>query len=68
MIEHATTSSASSSWLLKTCLDWAGFVQIDLPASLESYAAALGSRTAYGSAMKKNFTPAAMAALVGVTK
>jgi len=54
--------------LLKTCLDWAGFVQIDLPASLESYAATLGSRTAYGSAMKKNFTPAAMTALAGVTK
>jgi hypothetical protein len=51
--------------LLKTCLDWAGFVQIQIPASLEPYSAALASRKAYGVAMTKNFTPAAMAALVG---
>jgi glutathione S-transferase len=51
--------------LLKTCLDWAGFVQIEIPGSLESYSAALTSRKAYGVAMEKNFTPAAMAALLG---
>lgn len=51
--------------LLKSCLDWAGFVQIQLPASLEFYSATLASRKAYGVAMTKNFTPAAMAALAG---
>jgi glutathione S-transferase len=51
--------------LLKSCLDWAGFVQIQIPGSLESYSAALASRKPYSVAMKKNFTPAAMAALLG---
>jgi glutathione S-transferase len=54
--------------LLKTCLDWAGFVQISLPDSLESYSTALGGRAAYAAAMKKNFTPASTAALAGAAE
>jgi len=49
--------------LLKTCLDWAGFVQIPIPDSLAPYSTSLGKRAAYERAMKKNFTPAALAAL-----
>ena len=49
--------------LLKTCLDWAGFVQIPLPDSLAAYASAIAERPAYALAMQKNFTPAALAAL-----
>lgn len=51
--------------LLKTCLYWAEFVRIETPTSLESYSAELARRPAYGVAMKKNFTPASMAALTG---
>jgi len=54
--------------LLKTCLDWAGFAQISLPDSFESYSATLGGRAAYAAAMKKNFTPASMAALTGTAE
>ena len=53
--------------LLKTCLDWAGFVQIAVPDALESYSTALASRKPYRVAMEKNFTPAAMAALAGAS-
>ena len=49
--------------LLKTCLAWAGFVQIPLPDLLTAYSASLGERPAYASAMRKNFTAAALAAL-----
>jgi glutathione S-transferase len=49
--------------LLKTCLDWAAFVQISLPDSLAPYSASLGERPAYAVARTKNFTPAALAAL-----
>jgi glutathione S-transferase len=52
--------------LLKTCLDWAAFVQIDLPTSLVSYSTAISKRSAFAVAMKKNFTPAALVALQGV--
>jgi glutathione S-transferase len=51
--------------LLKTCLDWAGFVQISLSDTLVAYSAALGDRPAYKAAIEKNFTPAALAALAG---
>jgi len=51
--------------LLKTCLDWAAFSQINLPESLTTYSDAIGRRPAYAIAMKKNFTPAALAALTG---
>jgi glutathione S-transferase len=50
--------------LLKTCLDWAGFVKIEMPDSLETYSTGLAHRDAYAAAMKKNFTPASMAALI----
>lgn len=49
--------------LLKTCLDWAGFVQIELPDVLASYSSMISGRPSYGRAMQKNFTPAALAAL-----
>ena len=51
--------------LLKTCLDWAGFAEIELPESLATYSAAIGQRPAYAVAMQRNFTPAALAALGG---
>ena len=54
--------------LLKTCLDWAAFVQIDLPGSLVSYSTAISKRPAFAVAMKKNFTPAALAALQGAPR
>jgi glutathione S-transferase len=49
--------------LLKTCLDWAGFVGIAIPEALARYAAAIGERPAFGVAMKVNFPPEALAAL-----
>ena len=49
--------------LLKTCLDWAGFVQIELPDVLASYSSTISLRPSYGRAMQKNFTPAALAAI-----
>ena len=52
-----------SDLLLKTCLDWAGFVQIELPESLATSSDAIGRRSAYAVATKKNFTAAALAAL-----
>jgi len=51
--------------LLKTCLDWAGFVAIELPGFMADYSAAIGERPAYALAMRKNFTAAAYAALTG---
>jgi len=51
--------------LLKTCLDWADFVGIQLPEPLESYSQTISERPAYATAMSINFTPAAMAALAG---
>ena len=48
--------------LLKTCLDWAGFAGLELPESLANYSAAISQRPAYAVAMKRNFTPAALAA------
>ena len=49
--------------LLKTCLDWAGFVQIEVSSTLASYSSRIGERPSYAIAIEKNFTPAAMAAL-----
>ncbi len=49
--------------LLKTCLDWAGFAQVALSDVLTLYSASLSERPAYGIAMRKNFPPAALAAL-----
>jgi glutathione S-transferase len=51
--------------LLKTCLDWARFVGIQLPDSLESYSQTIAQRPAYTTAMRINFTPAVLAALAG---
>jgi glutathione S-transferase len=51
--------------LLKTCLDWAGFVSIELTEPLSAYSARIAERPAYGVAMAKNFTQASLAALLG---
>lgn len=53
--------------LLKTCLDWAGFVNIALPDALVAYSEAISTRPAYIAAMQHNFPPAALAALGGPT-
>ncbi|MFP6655884.1 MAG: glutathione S-transferase family protein [Myxococcota bacterium] len=49
--------------LLKTCLDWAAFIQIPLSESLLEYSRVIGERPAYAVAMSLNFTPRALAAL-----
>ena len=54
---------SAADLLLKTCLDWSGFVQIALPESLTNYSNRLGQRTAFTTAMGINFTPASVAAL-----
>ena len=51
--------------LLKTCLDWAGFIHVPTPESLSAYSAAIAERPAYQVATAKNFRPASMAALLG---
>ena len=52
--------------LAKTCLDWARSVcRIELSADLLLYSARIAERPAFIAAMKRNFTPAAMAALSG---
>lgn len=49
--------------LLKTCLDWAGTIGIELPEALALYGGAMGRRPAFRVAMQKNFTAATLAAL-----
>jgi len=49
--------------LLKTCLDWAAFVQIPIPEALGPYSASISARPAYQAAMRKNYPPEALAAL-----
>jgi glutathione S-transferase len=45
--------------LLTTCLDWAAFVGIGLPESVERYRARIAERPAYRQAMSENFAPLA---------
>jgi glutathione S-transferase len=49
--------------LLKSCLDWASFVGIEIPEFFDDYSQRLAQRPAYATAMAINFTPAALAAL-----
>ena len=52
--------------LAKSCLDWAALVcRIEIPSILATYGGRISERPAFQEAMKRNFTPAAMAALTG---
>ena len=43
--------------LLKTCLDWAGRVDVDVPDRLKDYAETIGQRPAYRRAHEINQQP-----------
>jgi len=49
--------------LVMSCLEWAAMVQIALPEALDDYRVRLRARPAWATAIERNFTPAAMAAL-----
>jgi glutathione S-transferase len=47
----------SPDLLLTTCLDWATFVEVELPDSLVKYRDRIAERPAYSAAMTANFAP-----------
>lgn len=49
--------------LVMSCLEWAALVSIPLGAELCAYRDRIRARPAFGEAMRRNFTPEAMAAL-----
>lgn len=54
---------SAADLLVTTCLDWAAFVSVPFPATLEPYRRRVGEREACKRAMATNFPPAAFEAL-----